>query len=389
MSLMEVLIGLWAIFLMFAGCDYQGDDVYKPNLNKSNPIKFCQNINEKQLMQEALDLWQEKITPNLYMSEGVIETGIPGNSARVMFDSRGNIRVGVGGNVIYIWVYDLQQKTFYFPGSDATSISLFDGYLPIPILKWPVGNDMDVELELTPLIKNVSPPQSSVETVYLLKTRIYNSSKRCKKLKLMLAVIPNVKSKVHRFDWHIESSKNVLNSEGLTFLKLPQSPDYFISSKELYDLIKIDQNNKIKAKPGIKKYDHNYWPAAVCVYNINVKPAIGDFASAKAKEEIEIHIPAIPGSNIPDRLEIQRRYRKTHLYWTGQTEKNQFSYEIPHRTYQDAIRACTAFLLLQCKGDRAFPQNLNITEAALTSLALTRTGNLKAAKYFLCFRQKY
>jgi hypothetical protein len=315
--------------------------------------------------------------------------GVPGNRARARFAGDGTVQAGSGSPGLFIWLYDCASEKAAYPGGPGTAASQLEGYLPIPRIRWPAGEGMEVEAELTALLSSDAPPQSEEDTFYFLRIKLFNPGGTRRKVKLMLGLTPFGLAGSSADYGTPGLDGGAVTAGGQSIVLLPRDPDFFGTCPSVKAPGgQAHEFSEVKLS-GSRVGSSDSRLLALCGFDLDLKPASGEFAHAAPVAELNFVISAVPGSPFPGRDEIMDRYMKTRIFWMEESGLGRPSFLIPHRIYSDAFRGAVGTLLMAWEGaeSRFGPGEMclldNLHDTAIAALALNRAGQFDAARGIL------
>lgn len=275
--------------------------------------------------------WQHVPEQLLETHSPETRTGIPGIDAHAYLSAGGAVRAS--GPAFRFWLEDPASGAVAFPGADSV-VSLWEGYLPIPKVRWSAPWGMEAEVELSALLEGREPAQRLEDSFFLVIVRLFNPGGGPRKVRLMVG---GPKAGLEG---------DVVLAGGEPAMRLERVPDAHLESAS----------------------------ATAFAFDLEVEGVSGSFAHAASVARLGFLMPAVPGSPLPARDEVEERYRRTRIYWLHGSGLEKPSFKVPHREYVDAYRRAVVTLLFdQSRGD----------DAALAAVALNRVGRFEEARKVL------
>jgi len=270
-----------------------------------------------------------------------VVTGTPGNESRAFMTQSGAIQVGRDIPCLFLWAYDDATGREYYPGKENTAVSLPEGYLPFPKIRWRVVENLEIEAELTPLIKGVEPPQDSQDTFYSLKVTFYNPGDKERKIKVFFGLSKNGLNGDSIPYKSLIIEGNIVRADNRTVMRLPRAPDFFGDDEAAVKNLEANADST-----GINT-------KATFGYDFKLRGVTGDFARVAPVETLFFLIPAEPDTPFPAHKEVEKRIVDTILYWREESGLNRIVFNIPNRALLDAFRTAVFTLLLEWEGEKS------------------------------------
>ncbi len=282
-----------------------------------------------------------------------------------LFGPDGSIEAPAGSTNTTIWLSRLDTGTLHASQSGTTVLSLAQDYCPIPKSRWPAGEGLHVETELTALAADSDHEGPGRAPTFCYRIGIFNVSGQDVPVRLFLVKRPyGLDGTITPLAEGIEVSQPVLCRDRTSAL------------------ISVPPHGTAEIPPPAKGHPS----AATCWFDLDLPSSTGEFSHVTPAAELFFLFSAGPGK--PDQAGVMKRYARTHIAWEGDDCLNKVRLNLPDKGLADTFRAATAQILIAAErtGMRKTvisPEPFNCIETATAAAALNRAGQFEAARLLL------